>query len=164
MGQSIAAFFLANISSQWPASQENPVPSGTPGCQRTTNNMSFLSGARVAARKTNEVLLLVLTPSGNNVVFTGRVLDRDNAEAVIYETSVLDTPASDESLTAAQIGISRAVQVGWVCPAGISYGIESAPTLQGPWLPVNPQVPPGMQQLAVPSSKSAEFFRLQLAP
>jgi hypothetical protein len=186
------------------------------------NNLCFLSGARVAARKTNEVLVLALTPSGNNVIVTGRVLDRDNSEAVICETSVLDTPGSDPSLTAAQvtsltgmnllgiipdpawapwtsgtapllmmfqytdgtlpaaeatfahfelrnydippIGISRAVQVTVPCPAGVSYSLESGPTLQGPWLPVNIQVPPGMQQWTVPSSKQAEFFRPLLAP
>jgi hypothetical protein len=186
------------------------------------SGLSFLTAAPAAARKTNEVLVLALTPSGNNVIVTGRVLDRDNSEALICETSVLDTPGSDSSLTAAQVagitgmdllgvvpdpalapwtfgtspvllmvqhtdgtlppaevtfahfelrtcdipqvGISRAVQVTLPCPAGTSYSLESAPTLQGPWLPVNFQVPPGMQQFTLPSSKQAEFFRLQLAP
>jgi hypothetical protein len=176
----------------------------------------------MATRKTNEVLVLALTPSGNNVIFTGRVLDRDNGDAVLKEISVLDTPASDASLTAAQvtsitgidvlgigpdpagapwttgtapvlhvfqhtdgtlppaevtfahfelrnyeippIGISRAVQITVPCPAGVSYWLESAPTLQGPWLPANTQIPPGMQQFTAPSSKQAEFFRALLAP
>ena len=190
--------------------------------KQASGGVSFFSGARVAARKTNEVLVLALTPSGNNVIVTGRVLDRDNSEAVICETSVLDTPSSDPSLTAAQvtsitgmnllgivpdpagapwttgisptlmmlqytdgtlpaagvtfahfelrnyeippIGISRAVQVGWPCPADVNYAVESAPTLQGPWLPVSIQVPPGMQQMTVPANGSSMFFRLRQAP
>jgi hypothetical protein len=186
------------------------------------SSLSFLSCVRGAARKTNEVLVLALTPSGNNVIVTARVLDRDNAEAVICETTVLDTPSSDPSLTAAQvtsitgidlagimpdpagapwtsgtapvlhvfqhtdgtlpaaevtfahfelrnyeippIGISRAVQVSWPCPAGVRYAVESAPTPQGQWLPVLIQAPPAMQQMTVPASDLMQFFRLSLAP
>jgi hypothetical protein len=148
-------------------------------------------------------------------------LDRANGEAVLYEKVILDTPASDPALSAAQvqgitgmnlaglvndaagapwttfrspwlgvfqytdgtlpaaevtfdrfemrtfevpqIAIERAVQLSW--PAtGMNFAVEGAPTLQGPWLPLNNTSLPGMQQITVPVNKSAEFFRLQQVP
>jgi hypothetical protein len=43
----------------------------------------------------NLVLALTLTVSGEDVVLTGRVLDKANANRVLYTCSVVDTPASD---------------------------------------------------------------------
>ncbi len=62
------------------------------------------------------------------------------------------------------LGVGRAVQLSWPSAAGTSYAVESASSPLGPWLPLNIQVPPGLQQLTAPAAKSAEFFRLQPAP
>jgi hypothetical protein len=61
------------------------------------------------------------------------------------------------------IGIQGAVRLTW--PAtGLNFAVEGAPTLQGPWLPLNNSLLPGMQQITVPVNKSVEFFRLQQSP
>lgn len=186
--------------------------------KQTGGGWTFFTCERVATGNTNQVLTLALTPSGQNLILTARVLDRDN-EAVIYEKSFLDTPGSDPSLTSAQvqtvvgatwltvvndpagprwttfrspwlgllmhtdgttgevtfdhfemrtyevptIGIQRAVQLTWP-DMGMNFAVEGAPTLQGPWLPLNNTLLPGMQQITVPVNKSAEFFRLQQVP
>ena len=57
---------------------------------------------KVAIRTTNVVLILSLTPVGQNTILTGKVLDKMTG-AVLYEKSVLDTPASDPSLSAQQL-------------------------------------------------------------
>ena len=62
-----------------------------------------LSADRLTTRNTNEVLVLALTPAGPNVILTARVLDKSNGGAVLYERSIVDTPASDPSLDSAQI-------------------------------------------------------------
>jgi len=64
---------------------------------------TFLSADRLATQNTNEVLVLALTPAGSNVILTARVLDKSNGGAVLYERSIVDTPASDPSLDSAQI-------------------------------------------------------------
>ena len=65
--------------------------------KQNVNGVCFFSAAPTPTRKNDETLVLALTPSGNNVLVTVRVLDRDNAEAVICETSALDTPAADRA-------------------------------------------------------------------
>jgi hypothetical protein len=57
----------------------------------------------------------------------------------------------------------RAVRLTWPATS-MNYGVEAAPTLQGPWMPVQDTLPPGMVQLTVSTSRSAEFFRLQSSP
>jgi hypothetical protein len=64
--------------------------------------LAVLGGGKVAI-KTNVVAGLALTRAGQNVLLTARVLDKDNQNAVIYERTVLDTPASDPSLSHAQL-------------------------------------------------------------
>ena len=34
------------------------------------------------------------------------------------------------------VGIERAVRLSWPASATLNYAVEGAPTLQGPWLPV----------------------------
>ncbi|MHC1764358.1 MAG: hypothetical protein AB9869_08630 [Verrucomicrobiia bacterium] len=63
-----------------------------------------------------------------------------------------------------QVAIERAVQLTWPAPAGINYAVEGGPTVQGPWLPVEESVTPGMKQMTVPASVLMQFFRLQQAP
>jgi hypothetical protein len=63
-----------------------------------------------------------------------------------------------------QVGIERAVRLTWPAPAGVNWAVEAAPTVQGPWLPVQDLGMPGLQKLTVPLSNPAQFFRLQQAP
>ena len=59
-----------------------------------------------------------------------------------------------------QLGIARALRLTWTAPAGVNYSVEGAPTVQGPWSPVQELEMPGMQQMTVPLSSPAQFFRL----
>ena len=169
----------------------------------------------------NVVLALALTYEQPNLVIRARVLDKADPNTVLFEHSVVDTPASEPSLTAAQfkaltgidwsdlltdaaeapptsllgtclglaqntdghqpvptavfanfelwtyevppVSIARAVQLTWPAPAGV-YAVEGAPTVQGPWLPVQDQAIPGFQTVTVPANSPAQFFRLQQAP
>jgi hypothetical protein len=62
-----------------------------------------------------------------------------------------------------QVGIERAVRLSW--PAmGMNYAVEGAPTLQGPWMPVQDTAVPGMNQMTAPASDIMGFFRLRQAP
>jgi hypothetical protein len=63
-----------------------------------------------------------------------------------------------------QVSITRAVQLSLPIPAGLNYAVEAAPTVQGPWLTVQPQETPGIQTLTVPVSASAQFFRAVPVP
>jgi hypothetical protein len=60
--------------------------------------------------------------------------------------------------------IERAVRLCWPASATLNYTVEGAPTLQGPWLPVQDSVLPGLQQVTVPANDIMKFFRLQQAP
>jgi len=48
-----------------------------------------------AIKNTNVTLVLTLTGEGPNVVIQGRVLDKDNANAVLFDQTFVDTPAED---------------------------------------------------------------------
>jgi hypothetical protein len=176
---------------------------------------------RVTTSNTNSVLVLALTPVGQNVVLTGKVLDKQSG-TVLYQTNVVDTPASDPTLSQAQlaqltgcrvwhdfgpdpagapwkngnsfcllvgqdtdgtlpaaaatfdnlelrtyevpqIAIERAMRITWPATSG-SYAVEAAPSVQGPWLPANDQLPPGVQQMTFPANGSMMFWRLIQAP
>jgi len=60
-------------------------------------NKYFVADAGAAANLKNEnvTLVLSLTAKSGNVIITGRVLDKDAANAVIWEKTVIDTPAAD---------------------------------------------------------------------
>ena len=189
---------------------------------KQNGNLSFFTCEKVLTHNTNEVLVLVLTPSGQDVLLTARVLDRGHGGVVVYETSFLDTPSSDPSLTLDRVkeitgmnltgivpdptgapwtsgtsptlvllqytdgalpgvqatfanfelrtsdvplpSISRPVQITVPCADGVSYCLESASSLNGPWLPVYLQAPPGVQSFTVPVTQDTEFFRTQVAP
>ncbi len=60
--------------------------------------------------------------------------------------------------------IARAAQLAWPAPTGVNYIIEGAPTVQGPWLPVQDLAVPGLNQMTVPMNGPAQFFRLAPAP
>ncbi len=62
------------------------------------------------------------------------------------------------------ISIARAVQVTWPAPAGVNYSVEGAPTVQGPWMPVQEVDMPGIQKVSAPLSGPSQFFRLVETP
>jgi hypothetical protein len=52
------------------------------------------------------------------------------------------------------------VRLSWPASATLNYAIEGAPTVQGPWLPVQDTAVPGMNQMTAPASELMQFFRL----
>lgn len=54
---------------------------------------------KLAAKNQNVILVLALTPAGQNLLLTGKVLDKDNG-AVLYQKTIVDTPESDPSMSA----------------------------------------------------------------
>lgn len=62
------------------------------------------------------------------------------------------------------VSIARAVQLTWPTPTGVNYAVEGAPTVNGPWSPVQELTTPGLQKQTVPVSSPAQFFRLIQAP
>jgi len=62
------------------------------------------------------------------------------------------------------IGIAQAVQLSWPVPSGVNWTVECAPTVQGPWLPVDDMALPGIQRMTVPANSAAQFIRLIQAP
>jgi len=63
-----------------------------------------------------------------------------------------------------RLAIERAARLTWFAPAGVNYGVEGAPTVQGPWSRVQETEIPGMNQMTIPASARASFFRLREAP
>lgn len=63
-----------------------------------------------------------------------------------------------------KVGMERAVRLTWPAPAGVHWAVESAPTFQGPWMPVQDPALPGVQQMTVPADGNMGFFRLRQAP
>ena len=63
-----------------------------------------------------------------------------------------------------EVSIERAVRLSWPAPTGVNYAVEGAPTVQGPWLPIQEVPMPGMNQMTVPSHDPNQFFRLREAP
>lgn len=62
------------------------------------------------------------------------------------------------------VGIERAVRLSWPASTAINYSLEAAPTVQGPWLPVEDLNMPGMQQRTIPATSPTQFIRLIQAP
>jgi len=52
---------------------------------------------------TNVTFVLALTRVGPNLILTGRILDKANNQAVLYEHSFVDTPSVDRTLTEAEV-------------------------------------------------------------
>jgi hypothetical protein len=146
----------------------------------------------VSVRQTNIVLCFALTRRQSQAVVTIRVLDRAAPGAVLYQTTYLDlapylegnsmalgvVPNSalshpDVSATfdnfklltyeVPQVAYERALRFSW--PAtGQNFGVEGAPTVQGPWLPLQDPVLPGLERMSVPQNDSMKFFRLKQVP
>jgi hypothetical protein len=69
--------------------------------QNGASTATFFCAKRVTASNTNVVLVFDLTPVGQNVILTGKVLDKSGM--VIAQQSCVDTPASDAALSAAEL-------------------------------------------------------------
>jgi hypothetical protein len=65
---------------------------------------------------------------------------------------------------APKLGIEPAMRLSWQAPASVGWSVEGAPTTQGPWLPVQDSLAPGIQQMTVPADEGIKFFRLRQAP
>jgi hypothetical protein len=190
---------------------------------KQNGGITFFAADKRTTPNANEVLVLALTPDGKNVILTARVLDKKNGGAVLYERSVVDTPAADPSMHSQQvtalfgrtmyvgedrsgapwtsgsspwlgvfqctdgtlpaaeatfdnfelrtyayevpkIGIEPALRLTWQAPASVGWAVEGAPTTQGPWLPVQDSLAPGVQQVTVSADEGMKFFRLRQAP
>lgn len=93
----------------------------------------FLSAEKVVTPNTNVIMTLGLTPSGADVLLTARILDRSSAGTVLYEHSILDTTASDRSLTADEVKTATGMTL-----IGVQNDQPSASWTSGdsPWLGV----------------------------
>ena len=60
-----------------------------------------------------------------------------------------------------QIGIAQAARLTWPAAATVDFAVEYAPTVNGPWLPLNDQSLPGLKQMTVPANRDMQFFRLR---
>ena len=113
--------------------------------------MKFYNGATSFAwffytnqpvKNQNVTLVLAFTRDGSNVKITSRVLDKDNANAVLFERTVTDTPQADTVLPnrAVRGGISMADPPGtsWpavLAPAAVELTMSWMDPLQAPQHP-----------------------------
>ena len=67
-----------------------------------SGGVRVFSCQRAALRHTDVILALALTRVQSNLVITARVLDKRNPKTVLYQSTVVDTPNADPTLTAAQ--------------------------------------------------------------
>ena len=167
--------------------------------------------------------MLSLTRVGSDVKITTRVLDKDNANAVLFERSVTDTPQADPVLPnravrgmigmadlpgtpwpvvqaptdveltlswfnsqaaplppaqvifdnlevwqyqLPQLAIQNAVVLSWPLTPG-QFILESAPSVDGPWVPVpDPwwRTNAGQNQVSILALDSLQLLRLRLVP
>lgn len=61
------------------------------------------------------------------------------------------------------IHVERVLRLYWP-DTGLIFIPEWAPSLEGPWLPVQGSEFPGMRYLDVPTSGTQGFYKLRLAP
>lgn len=75
------------------------------------NQYFYAASPSPQVKNDNVTLVLRLTGSGSNVIINGRILDRDDNNRIIYEYTVVDTPASEtvpsgESRPASYVGVA----------------------------------------------------------
>ncbi len=61
-------------------------------------SMAFFFSTNCPLKDTNVVLVLALTRRGSNLEINTRILDKDNANAVLFDRTVVDTPEADPVL------------------------------------------------------------------
>ncbi len=110
---------------------------------------------------------LDLVPDGEEACFTSFSMllgieqwtdGKQPAARAIYDNAELWTSEVPP------VAIERAVRVSWPASATIKYAVEVAPTVLGPWLPVQDVATPGLNQMTAPLNDLTEFFRLRQAP
>jgi hypothetical protein len=84
-------------------------------------NWAFLFWTNVLVKNENVTLVLALTRVGSDLKITTRVLDKDSANAVLFERTTTDTPAADPALP------NRTVKgiLSYPDPAGTPYLLQS---------------------------------------
>ena len=60
--------------------------------------------------------------------------------------------------------VERTLRLRWPKSATINYAVQGAPTVQGPYTPVEDLTMPGFDQMTIPMSGPAQFFRLREVP
>ena len=74
---------------------------GGPACFRA---------GQIATSNTNVVIALSITPSGQNVILTGRIIDKQTG-AILHQITAVDTPAEDPALSPAELAQITGCQV-----------------------------------------------------
>ena len=88
------------------------------------NALAWFSYENRPLPNANVILVLALTRRGSNVEITTRVLDKDNANAVLFERTVTDTPQADPVLPSGTVRGSRSEPD----EAGTPWPVTTAPT------------------------------------
>ncbi len=60
-----------------------------------------------------------------------------------------------------QVGIERAMRLTWPASPAVDFAVEGAPTVNGPWLPLNGPSLTGLKQMTIPANGHRQFFRLR---
>jgi hypothetical protein len=63
-----------------------------------------------------------------------------------------------------QLAMEQAARLSWPAPGGVNYTVQGAPSVLGPWLQVQELSLPDLQQMTVPATEAARFFRLLQVP
>lgn len=99
---------------------------------------------------TNGAAPLVLVYQQSDVAPLTATATFDNLELRTYEVP--------------QVAIERAVRLMVPAPATGSWMMESATTVEGPWLPFQETAIPGVQRLTLPANDMMKFYRVVPAP
>jgi hypothetical protein len=93
-------------------------------CWNNITSFAVFFYEKPSLARENLTLVLALTRDGSDLQITTRVLDKDNGNAVLFERTVIDTPASDPVLPNGAMRGSRCEPD----PSGAAWPITQAPT------------------------------------
>ena len=154
-----------------------------------SGGMKTLIDEPVTIRQTNVILSLAITRQNTTGVITVRVLDKDNPDTVLYSKMILDAdpyfygdsmelgvwpkanlqhPVADATFDnytwsiydVPPINICRAMSISCAIPEHSMFSLETAPSVNGPWLPFKPSSS-GLLNITVPGGDGTQFFRLR---
>lgn len=131
----------------------------TPLCDATLKASQFqdLTGIRVLDLAGDVAEL----PPTTNAVWLGVFQNTDGHQPV--PQAVFDNLEVWTSETP-PLNIASAVQLSWPASTTVNHDVETAPTVQGPWLPAQESAVPGIRQVTVPTREPKKFFRLRQVP
>jgi len=95
-----------------------------------------------ALRNTDVVLVLALTRVQTNLVITAQVLDRRDRDLVLYQQTIVDTPAADPTLTVAQFQTLTGIQLSNWVPDTPGPPLDSFMALRGLFQSTDGKQPP----------------------